>query len=333
METQKQRVLVTGGAGYIGSVTVRLLLENSYEVTVLDAGLYSYDSLLDVIDQITLIKGDVRNSDDVKKAMTNVDIVVHLAELVGDPACALNPLLARSINYKGSVMVIDEAKKSGVKRLLYTSSCSVYGKTDDSEECSESYPRKPLSLYAEIKCDVENYLQTVSDSTFKPTILRLATVFGLSYRPRFDLVVNTITAIAENESKITIRGGSEWRPLIHVQDVARSIYILVSGPTQLVEGQTYNIGDSSQNVTILDIGNIVHSQIPSAVLETDDQIPSDARSYRVSFLKARNRLAFTSKKSIVDGVSELLVYIRSTSNFNIEKFSNVEILKEIHQTL
>ena len=200
------RILVIGGAGYIGSVLVRKLLSKGYKVNVLDKFLYGKESLKEINSNpnLNVIEGDTRHIEDVTSAIKGVDAVVHLAELVGDPACTLSPSTTQEINYLATRIISMVCKRFQINRLVYASSCSVYGASDGDAFLSEDSPTNPVSLYAKMKIASEKALIEMRDDNFMPTILRLGTVFGYSYRPRFDLVVNLLTAKAVKESEITI---------------------------------------------------------------------------------------------------------------------------------
>ncbi len=222
-------VLVIGGAGYIGSILVRKLLERGSDVVVFDRFLYGSGPLEDVADdpKLTVVEGDTRHIEDVTAVLGGVDAVVHLGEVVGDPACALYPSITQGINYFATSAIANICKHFQINRFVYASSCSVYGASNSADLLTESSPFNPVSLYAKMKIASENALMEACDENFVPTILRLSTVFGFSYRPRFDLIVNLLTAKAMQEGKITIFGGDQWRPNVHVADVADTILRLL----------------------------------------------------------------------------------------------------------
>jgi nucleoside-diphosphate-sugar epimerase len=227
--------------------------------------------------------------------------VVHLAAIVGDPACDQDRRSALEINYAATRMLLEIAKGNKVERFLFASSCSVYGATGSlMDEKSEV---QPTSVYAETKVDAENaLLQGVTD-TFHPTILRFATVFGHSPRPRFDLVVNLLTAKAYKEGIITIYNGQQWRPFIHVEDVAKGILCALNAPQQLVSGEIFNVGDSRLNHTLTEIAQKIRSAFPNTKIEHTEN--SDRRTYRVSFDKIKHQLGFECCRTIDDGIAQM----------------------------
>jgi nucleoside-diphosphate-sugar epimerase len=300
---RKRSVLVVGGAGYIGSLLSERLLQLGYKVRVLDALLYGKEPLRTVErhPDFQLMVGDCRNIRDVVSAIKDVDAIVDLAAIVGDPACEQDQGAAREINYGATRMLIEVAKGHGVGRFLFASSCSVYGATE--HEMDEQSDTSPISLYAQTKVDSEKALLAAQSDDFHPTILRFATVFGLGYRPRFDLVVNLLTARAYQDGKITIFNGQQWRPFIHVRDVVEAIVMAMEAPVRLVSGEIFNVGDSSLNHTLQGVSEIIEEVFPGTTVE---QIAnSDRRNYRVNFDKIRNRLGFEARYTVEYGVKDL----------------------------
>ncbi len=302
-----QHVLVIGGGGYIGSMLTRMLLEKGCRVRVLDKFLYGTQSLEGIqSDRLEVVHGETKHIEVLTEAIKGIDAVVHLAELVGDPMCAMNPQKTLESNYFATSVIGSMCKFYGVKRLVYVSSCSVYGASeDDTVLLHEKSALNPVSLYAETKFDAEQALREMSTPDFAPTILRLSTVFGLSYRPRFDIVVNLLTAKAIREGVITIFGGQQWRPNIHVQDAARAMMLMVESPLEKVAGEIFNVGGNNLNYQMMELGQIIHEQIPTAeiqVLETD----VDQRNYRIDFTKIRSMVGFEPEWSIAMGVQEMV---------------------------
>jgi len=299
----KSQVLVVGGAGYIGSLLVEDLLGLGYRVRVLDAMLYGMEPLLPVRKHrdFQLLVGDCRNIQDVVRAVRGVDAIVDLAAIVGDPACEQDRDAALEINYGATRMLMEVAKGHGVDRFLFASSCSVYGATE--HEVDERSELNPISLYARTKVDSERALLAGRSAEFHPTVLRFATVFGLGYRPRFDLVVNLLSAKAKQDGKITVYNGQQWRPFIHVRDVVEAIVKVLEAPVELVSGEIFNVGDSHLNHTLQQVSEIIQQVFPGTRIE---QIAnSDLRNYRVNFDKIRNRLSYEARYSVRDGVKEL----------------------------
>lgn len=299
----RSQVLVVGGAGYIGSLLVAELLQSGYKVRVLDSLLYGREPLRTVENNpdLELMLGDCRNIRDVVKAVRGVDAIVHLAAIVGDPACDQDREAALEINYAATRMLIEIAKGHGVERFVFASSCSVYGATD--VEVDEASKVNPISLYAQTKVDSERALLAAASEEFHPTVLRFATVFGLGHRPRFDLVVNLLAARAMQDGTITIYNGEQWRPFIHVRDTVEAIVSTLGAPVRMVSGEIFNVGDARLNHTLHSVAEIIREIHPDTQVE--HVVNADRRNYRVTFDKIRQRLGFTATYSIRDGVEEL----------------------------
>jgi nucleoside-diphosphate-sugar epimerase len=328
-QAAQRPVLVVGGAGYIGSILVRSLLCSGRKVRVLDNLVYGDAPIHDLLSNpdFELMVGDCRNIQSTVAAVKGVEAIIHLAAIVGDPACEQDHQTALEVNYAATKMLIEVAKGHGVARLIFTSSCSVYGATELLMD--EHSPVEPISLYAETKVDSEEALLAAQTDTFHPTVLRLATVFGNSYRPRFDLVVNLLTAKAYQEGVITIYNGMQWRPFIHVTDVTRAILSILNAPVQVVSGQIYNVGDSNQNCTLGDVAEKVRAIIPNTrVLHVEN---SDRRNYRVSFEKIRQQLGFECMTTIEDGIRELQLAFADgrITDYSHVRYNNQKLLSEI----
>ncbi len=296
-------VLVVGGAGYIGSLLVERLLEKGHRVRVLDSLLYGDEALRPVRNHrdFELIVGDCRNIQDVVRAVRGVESVIHLAAIVGDPACNQDHASALETNYAATRMLIEIAKGHGVSRVLFASSCSVYGATD--VEMDENAAVQPISLYGQTKVDSERALLEARTDTFHPTILRYATVFGLGYRSRFDLVVNLLTAKARQEGVITIYNGQQWRPFIHVRDLVEATVLVLEAPVRLVSGEIFNVGDTRLNHTLTDVAEVIRGVFPAVEVEHVDN--ADRRNYRVNFDKLLRLTGFRAQYSLRDGVEEI----------------------------
>jgi nucleoside-diphosphate-sugar epimerase len=302
------KVLVIGGAGYIGSVLVRKLLMRGYKVRVLDALLYGDDSIKELKKNkdFEFIKGDTRNIADLTNSMQGVGAVIHLAELVGDPLCAKDAKTTKDINLFATSLIGQICKQFLINRLIYASSGSVYGANKNEKLLDEKSPLEPLSIYAKTKLASEQSLLLLADDVFAPCILRLSTVYGLSYRPRFDLVVNTLTAAAYFKGRISVHGGSQWRPLVHVSDVSEAIIRVLEAPINKIRAQTFNVGCEEQNQQIISIAKKVKEQLPKTELTVMSGM-TDPRNYKVSFAKIRNTLGFRPKKNIREGIKELII--------------------------
>jgi nucleoside-diphosphate-sugar epimerase len=296
-------VLVLGGAGYIGSSLVRKLLESGRKVRVVDSLVYGDEPLRGVFGHPNLEMriGDCRNIQDMVAAVRGVDSIIDLAAIVGDPACEQDKQTALEINYAATRMLIEVAKGHGIQRFIFASSCSVYGATDVMMD--ENSAVRPISLYGQTKLDSEHALLHARSETFHPTILRLATVFGLSYRPRFDLVVNLLMAKAYNEGVITIFNGEQWRPFIHVHDVAAGIIRTLNAPLPIISGQIFNLGDTRLNYTLTQVAQMILKMFPETRVQHIED--TDRRNYRVSFEKIRSQLGFSASWQLEDGMRQL----------------------------
>jgi nucleoside-diphosphate-sugar epimerase len=258
--------------------------------------------------------------------MNNAGSIIHLAAIVGDPACAAEDENAMQINYAATRMMLEVAKGNGIERFIFASSCSVYGASEDLMD--ERSVTEPISLYAETKLNSERVLLQSKSTTFHPTILRFATVFGLAPRPRFDLVVNLLTAKALQEGVITIFNGDQWRPFIHVDDIAEAILLTLFAPIEAVSGEILNIGDDLLNFTLRQVAEKICAQIPSTRVEHVEN--NDRRNYRVSFRKAHDCLGFRAKYSLEDGIAEIKRAYDTglIRNYRQPFYSNLTYLKE-----
>lgn len=295
------KVLVTGGAGYIGSILVRLLLEKGYEVRVIDRLFFGKESLKGVEDKIELIKADIR--DIGLDVFDGINVVMDLAAISNDPAGELDKQKTLDINYLGRARVAHLAKISGVERYILASSCSVYGFQDGI--ITEESKVNPLTTYAEANYLAENAVLPLADNKFCVTVLRQSTVFGFSYRMRFDLVVNGMTSAYYKNGKLNmLRDGNQWRPNIHVKDTARAFIDVAESEKNKINGEIFNVGSNDLNLKIIEIGqNICKSLNKPFVYEWYGD--PDMRSYRVSFDKIRNVLGYETKYTIEEAAKEL----------------------------
>ena len=285
-ENNHKSVLVTGGAGYIGSVLVRRLLNAGYKVKVVDKLLFGEESIRDLKSNpnFNLIKEDILQPDKLKGFLIDVRAVIHLAAIVGEAACTADKDRAIQTNYLGTLYLARLCKAYGINRFIYTSTCSTYGQSEGKEPVREDSHLYPVDFYGETKIYAEKELMKLMDEKFTPTILRLSTVYGLSPRMRFDLVINTLTKKALKDGEIIIFGGNQWRPFVHVSDAARAILLALETPISKGGNQIFNVGDNRENYTISQIGQLVKECIPKIKIKTIDTT-NDRRSYRVSFDK------------------------------------------------
>lgn len=323
-------VLVIGGAGYIGSVLCEQLLERGYEVRVLDTLLYGSHGIEAVRndDRFTLVHGDMRSIEDVLEATKGADAVVHLGALVGDPASSLDPQKTLEINLHAVKLTAEICKYHQINRFVFASTCSVYGQSETPESpLDEHAETNPVSLYAKTKLASERALLELADENFAPTILRMATVYGLSPRMRFDLVVNILTAKAHDEGTIPIFGGDQYRPNVHVADAARAYITCLQAPIDDVASEIFNVGSNAQNYAISEVGALVASEFPDADLSWEDG--EDERSYSVDFSKIHERLDYGVSNTIPDGVREIKTALQTNAirDYTDERYSNIRSLE------
>ena len=309
LRSRPERVLVIGGAGYIGSVLTRRLLRSGYQVRVFDRLAFGAGALagLEANPDFELVEGDMRDVNALVRAAQGVDAVVLLGAIVGDPACALDEKLTIETNYAATALAAEVCKGVGVGRLVFASTCSVYGAA--AEVVDEGSELNPVSLYARTKIDSERILLAARSETFHPTILRLGTAFGWSHRPRFDLVVNLLTAKTHFDGEIVIYNGEQWRPFVHIADISKAVQLALEAPTELVSGEIFNVGSDGMNHRLGDVGRTLAALDPTLVVRREEN--SDARTYRVSFEKIRTTLGFETDRTLEDGIGEMLGHIRS----------------------
>ena len=321
-------ILVTGGCGYVGSILVKKLVKQNYDVKVIDSLIFGKESLKDLIENnsIRLAEIDLRNTEKIQSELNDVDCIIHLAAIVGEPLCKKIPDSALQINEIASKTLAALAKKSGVKRFIFASTCSNYGSS--SELVDEKSPTQPLSLYSKTKVNSENYILSLKDNSFEPSIFRFATAHGLSPRMRFDLLLQELLRDALIDKKITLFGANFWRPLIHVNDMADACISGISCPTEKISGEIFNVGSDEENYTKIELAEIIKEFLPSVEIEIIDS-KKDPRNYRVSFQKIKNDLNFSSKFTVKDSISEILNEINKNNlNPRDSEFSNISKLTE-----
>ena len=299
------KVLVTGSQGYIGSNLVFVLEDKGHEVTGLDTGFFKKAKLYDHGRQeVSLITKDVR--DVTFSDLKGFDAIVHLAELSNDPLGQTDPELTYSINHKGTAHLVKEAKKAGVGRFIYASSCSIYGASDEIRD--ETSTPNPLTAYAKCKVLNEDLLKREATKSFTPVVLRFATVYGLSPRLRFDLVVNSLAGLAFTTGEIKMDSdGTPWRPLTHVLDIAEAVACALVAPKEIVNKEIFNVGNEASNYQIKDIAALIKKEFPNASVSLNPN-GADKRNYKVDFKKINTRLpGFSCTRTIGTGVKELKV--------------------------
>ena len=292
------KVLVTGHHGYIGSVLVPTLAAAGHEVVGLDAYLYRGCDLFPGPEPRADLTVDVRDVE--PSQLEDFDAVVHLAALSNDPLGALDRELTLDVNFRGTVRLARAAREAGVRRFLFASSCAMYGAAVD-ELVDESAPLRPLTAYAESKVRAEEALIDLADDDFSPVILRNATAYGVSPRLRLDLVLNNLVGWASTTGRVRILSdGTPWRPVVHVEDIARALLPTLSAPHDLVSGEAFNVGADAENYQVRDLAEIVAETVPRSVIEYAGSGDPDPRSYRVDFRKLRRafpelRLEWTAR--------------------------------------
>ena len=322
------KILVTGGAGYIGSVLVRQLLEKGFQVRAMDSLKFGGDALYDVMlhPDFEFMKGDVRNPDEVQKALKGIDGIAHLAAIVGDPACKKFSEEAEQTNWDGSVALFEAAEKAGVKKFVFASTCSNYGKMPDPDQfVKEDSDLNPVSLYAQLKVKFEKYLiEERKDSHMCSTALRFSTVYGFSPRIRFDLTVNEFTRNATINGEQEIWGAQFWRPYCHVDDLARAVVLVLESEEQKVRANVFNVGATEENYNKGMIIEEVCKVVPDTKVNYVE-MDEDPRDYRVNFDKIKNELGYTITKTVPDGVQEIYTLLSTgiiTDPFS-QKFRNI----------
>jgi nucleoside-diphosphate-sugar epimerase len=314
------KILITGGAGYIGSTLAPFLLASGHHVRVLDCLAYGGQSLLGVWahSAFEFIRGDIRDREIVRSAVAGQDAVVHLAAIVGDPACAREPDLARSTNLDASLALIAESQSAGVERFIFASTCSNYGKMKDNNQyVDEGSELSPVSLYAETKVAVETaLLQSGPSEHWCPTPLRFATVYGVSPRMRFDLTVNEFTMELLTKKYLKVYGEQFWRPYVHARDAARAIELVLKSSLELVGGRVFNVGATDQNFQKQQLVELIRPYAPDAVIEFVFKA-EDPRDYRVSFARITDQLGFKITRTVAQGIAEIAHLVRDNVVDNV----------------
>ena len=326
--SSSKSVLITGGGGYVGSILTNKLVEQNYHVKVIDSLVYGDDGISKLINEekIDFFNLDIRDSKNLLKLIDNVDSVIHLAAVVGEPLCKKIPDSAKQINEFATKNLVNICKKNNIKKFLFASTCSNYGSS--SEIVDEISPVKPLSLYSECKVNSESYILNKNDDNFNTCILRFATAHGLSPRMRFDLLVQEFLRDALIDKKISIFGQDFWRPLIHVDDMANACISILNAPSKLISGQIFNVGSSRENYTKKQLAQIIQKYVPNTEIEIIDS-KIDPRNYRVSFEKIKKSLNFEPTRTVEDSVIEILGKIKDqTLDPRDSEFSNMSKLTE-----
>ena len=327
-----KKVLLIGGEGYIGNIVSQKLLINGYSVISYDNLIYQNNICVlnkTHFEKYNFIHGDMLEKNKLEKLIKEVDVVLLLAGLVGDPITKKYPKESAMINDNGVKNVIDLCSKNNIERFIFISTCSNYGLIKDDVLADEEYELNPLSLYSKSKVNAEKYILSLQGNTdMNPTILRFATAFGLSPRMRFDLTISEFTYQLALGNELVVYDADTWRPYCHVEDFARLIQKVIESPVEKVSFEVFNAGSDVNNATKKMIVDMIISEIPDGRVKYQDH-GSDPRNYRVNFDKVRSTLDFEVKKTINDGISELLEkinhHIFDNINNNISFYGNYEI--------
>lgn len=328
MSARPKKVLVTGGAGYVGSTFIRDALAEGYKVRCLDLLVYGGKALVGFMNHpdFEFVRGDVRDIKTLAQSLEDIDYVVHLAAIVGDRPCQAAPVSAYQINLQGTQLIADMAKKKGIKKFVFASTCSNYGIFDPSNPATEESALNPVSLYAELKIDCEKYLRDITSEEFAVTCLRFGTAFGVSFRTRFDLLVNSFAYEAWTSKKIVVFAANTWRPYVHVADMSLIMRQVLRDRGGLA-GEIFNAGATTQNFIKRDVVEILKSIMPGLETKYLDSI-DDRRDYRVCCQKLEKRLGFVPSRTVQDGFRELLGCFESgiltAADYEANKVENLE---------
>jgi nucleoside-diphosphate-sugar epimerase len=321
-------ILITGGAGYVGSVLTNKLQKEGFKIKVIDSLVFGNDGISSLIEnkKIEFFNLDIREYEKISPILKDIDCVIHLAAIVGEPLCKKIPLAAKQINEYATKNLVQLCKKQNVKRFIFASTCSNYGSS--LEIVDETSVVQPLSLYSECKVNSEKFILDMKTDSFETCILRFATAHGLSPRMRFDLLVQEFLHDAIVDNKISIFGADFWRPLIHVDDMANACISTIKASSESVSGEIFNVGSDKENYTKTQLANIIKEFIEETEIEIIES-KTDPRNYKVSFEKIKNSLNFQVKKTVKDSVADILKEIKSGNlNPRDSEFSNMSKLTE-----
>ena len=325
----KRKILITGGAGYVGCALSDYLCELGNEITVYDLMIYG-DNVFKNKDKIKVIKGDIRDANKLDKSLRNQEVVIHLACISNDPSFEMNPKLGKSINMDAFEPLVKASIKNGINRFIYASSSSVYG-IKKEKNVHEEMNLEPLTDYSKFKAECEKILFNFKSENFETVVIRPATVCGFSKRQRLDVIVNILTNLAYHKNEITVLGGNQLRPNIHIKDMLRSYELLINANKDLINGQIFNAG--WENKSVNDIASDVRDAIGEGV-KIIKKVSNDNRSYHISSEKIKNILNFKTSYTIKDAVIDLKTafdkkILKDTLNndlyFNIKRMNNIKL--------
>jgi nucleoside-diphosphate-sugar epimerase len=323
-----EKVLVTGGAGYVGSILVPKLLKKGYGVVVLDTLFFTDIGLKSVKGdpKLKIIEGDIRNTETLKAAVQGADAVIHLAGISNDPSSDLNPQMTIEVNHDATVNLIKIAKENGVKRFINVSTSSVYG-IKETPNVTEDLPLEPLTVYSKTKADSEPFVIKANDKNFTAVNIRPATVCGYSPKMRLDLTVNILTMHAITKGKITVFGGGQKRPNIHIEDITDYYCELLEIPSEKIAAKTFNAG--YENFTVMKIAQMVRDIIGINV-QIEVTPTNDNRSYHISSAKIERELGLKPTHTIKDSVLDIkTAFEKGMLDWNNENFYNVKKMKTL----
>jgi len=324
---EKGNVLVTGGAGYVGCILVPKLINKNYNVRVLDSMIFTDKGLDSVKDNCEIITGDIRDEKCLENCLKGIDYVIHLAAISNDPCSELNPEITKQVNYESTKKIVKLSKEKGIERFIYASSSSVYG-IKDIPNVTEDVPLEPLTIYSQTKAWSEEFVRESNSKDFVTVNFRPATVCGYSPRMRLDLTVNILTDHAINKGKITVLGGDQKRPNVHIDDVTDCYIQILEAPSEKVAGDVFNFG--YENHTVMEIANMVRKVVGKNV-EIEVKETTDRRSYHISSEKIGKKLGIYPKKTIEDAVLDLKTAFNGglIPNPSNSIYKNIERMKEI----
>jgi nucleoside-diphosphate-sugar epimerase len=328
MKNQLSKIFITGGAGYVGAALVPRLLEKGYSLTVLDLMIYG-EELVKPHPNLKMIKGDIRDKALLQAILQGHDGVIHLACISNDPSFELNPNLGKSINLDAFEPLVVESRKAGVKRFIYASSSSVYGVKQELN-VHEGMTLEPLTDYSRFKADCEKILHQYQSPEFSTVVIRPATVCGYSPRQRLDVVVNILTNLAFHKREISVFGGEQLRPNIHITDMVEAYLTLLEAPKEELAGEIFNVG--AENQTVLDLAKTVQ-----AVMGTDVKLvaipTNDKRSYHISSKKIADKLGFIPLRTIAAASQDLKIALEQgllPNSLTDERYFNIKRMQNLN---